>query len=539
MSKSMKLEFSSMLNDQLIEERFRELDDKIKKLSVADVPDHRHNGFDSSQLYSKDIKFPDLYVKRTIKTVAAGGDIQNAIDTLNAEGGGEVRLSAGTHFATTDIDVKSNVTLVGAGVGVTVIDFNGGSLEVRLLGDSRTVTGTATATEGSKTVTTTGSFGAAVAGDSFYVTDADMGFYAEIASVESTTSLTLVEVWSMPTVATTSYDIFLLVKNSGVKNMTIKRSSSFNGGLRVWFVTNCVFENLVVSNNTSIPVITGIDIEGVFDSEFRNVESSYNRLAGFRAAIVKRTSFYNCSAKGNNSDGFNFYNTDANECSLYSCVADGNGGDGYESTGDKIRFVSCRANGNDANGFKLTTGGLSSNSSLWGCQAVDNGSDGIEVDRDFCVIQDCYLAENDAYGINVTSNADNTKIQNCRFSNNATAPILDGGTNTTYLNSDAGTFTAANGANNNIDIDEMRFVRITGPTGAFSISGIAGGINGMEVYLYNAVAFDFTITNDATSTAANRILTLTGADVTLTGVSVAHLVYNGTDARWILLGTQG
>ena len=49
-----------------------------------------------------------------------------------------------------------------------------------------------------------------------------------------------------------------------------------------------------------------------------------------------------------------------------------------------------------------------------------------------------------------------------------------------------------------------------------------------------------TISNEsASSDAANRITTLTGADVVLTGVSVAHLIYNATDARWILLGTQG
>ena len=64
-------------------------------------------------------------------------------------------------------------------------------------------------------------------------------------------------------------------------------------------------------------------------------------------------------------------------------------------------------------------------------------------------------------------------------------------------------------------------------------------MNGKTVTLYNAVAFDFTITNDATSTAANRILTLTGADVTLTGVSAATLMYNLADARWLLVNTQG
>ena len=37
----------------------------------------------------------------------------------------------------------------------------------------------------------------------------------------------------------------------------------------------------------------------------------------------------------------------------------------------------------------------------------------------------------------------------------------------------------------------------------------------------------------------NRITTLTGADVTLTGISVVQFVYDGTDSRWIMTGSQG
>jgi len=43
-----------------------------------------------------------------------------------------------------------------------------------------------------------------------------------------------------------------------------------------------------------------------------------------------------------------------------------------------------------------------------------------------------------------------------------------------------------------------------------------------------------TITNDATSTAANRILTGQG-DVATTGIGIVSLIYSVTDARWILL----
>ena len=100
-----------------------------------------------------------------------------------------------------------------------------------------------------------------------------------------------------------------------------------------------------------------------------------------------------------------------------------------------------------------------------------------------------------------------------------------------------GSFTASNGANNNIALPNKSFIRITGPTGAFSISGIAKPDNpdGRVVILYNTTSQHMTITDDATSTAANRILTNTGADVVTTGTGIVSLIYSVTDARWILL----
>ncbi len=102
-----------------------------------------------------------------------------------------------------------------------------------------------------------------------------------------------------------------------------------------------------------------------------------------------------------------------------------------------------------------------------------------------------------------------------------------------------GALTLANGANSNITLPTNSWVRITGPTGAFSVSGFAGAFDGRVLILFNSTTQDFTITNDATSTAANRILTLTGADVTLTGTSLATFIYSTADLRWILRGTQG
>ena len=100
-----------------------------------------------------------------------------------------------------------------------------------------------------------------------------------------------------------------------------------------------------------------------------------------------------------------------------------------------------------------------------------------------------------------------------------------------------GSFTASNGANNNITLPNKSFIRVTGPTGAFNITGITKPDNpdGRVVILYNTTSQNMTITNDATSTAANRILTNTGSDVATTGTGIVSLIYSVTDARWILL----
>lgn len=94
-----------------------------------------------------------------------------------------------------------------------------------------------------------------------------------------------------------------------------------------------------------------------------------------------------------------------------------------------------------------------------------------------------------------------------------------------------------NGLNSNIASPATERVRITGPTGAFSVGGFVGGIDGRKLRIYNSVAQTMTIVNeDASSTAANRITTTTGGNVALgtTAKSFFTISYDGTDSRWIL-----
>ena len=112
----------------------------------------------------------------------------------------------------------------------------------------------------------------------------------------------------------------------------------------------------------------------------------------------------------------------------------------------------------------------------------------------------------------------------------------EAGTLRIYLRLGKQALTLVNGANNDIAIGTASLVRITGPSAGFSISGFAGGAEGRALIVNNAVAQIMTITNDATSTAANRILTQTGADVVLrAGRSSALFVYDVVDLRWILV----
>lgn len=91
----------------------------------------------------------------------------------------------------------------------------------------------------------------------------------------------------------------------------------------------------------------------------------------------------------------------------------------------------------------------------------------------------------------------------------------------------------ANGINIALNISTNTFVRLTGPSGAWSLAGIAGGSDGQEVKLYNKSGQALTITNNGVDpTPANRILTLTGAD--LTNVNFIVLIYDSAQSLWIV-----
>ncbi|MBI1885435.1 MAG: hypothetical protein HYS09_03850 [Chloroflexi bacterium] len=97
-------------------------------------------------------------------------------------------------------------------------------------------------------------------------------------------------------------------------------------------------------------------------------------------------------------------------------------------------------------------------------------------------------------------------------------------------------FTAVNGNNHNIAVGSAGFVRVTGPTAAFIVTGIVGGVDGRILILYNDAGQDMTIAHlNAGSSAANQIRTMAAADITTTGRGAAILVYDSNASQWVAI----
>lgn len=97
----------------------------------------------------------------------------------------------------------------------------------------------------------------------------------------------------------------------------------------------------------------------------------------------------------------------------------------------------------------------------------------------------------------------------------------------------------ANGVNAAVDPGAGAFLKVTaGPSAAFTVNGIAGGAAGRVLAVQNATGQTMTWANDSgiDPTAANRILTFAGGDVTTSGNSLTFLIYDSASARWLLLG---
>ena len=95
----------------------------------------------------------------------------------------------------------------------------------------------------------------------------------------------------------------------------------------------------------------------------------------------------------------------------------------------------------------------------------------------------------------------------------------------------------ANSRNDNLSIGTAGFFRVVSGGASAQISGMVAGTDGQRVVIMNGtgnnVAFLF---EDANSTAANRIYTESGGNITLGNLGSREFIYSTTYSRWVLVG---
>lgn len=360
----------------------------------------------------------ESYTNQNIISIAPGADIQKAIDAVYNSGGGTVVLLTGTHICEVDISLPANVTLRGETIG-TVLDFNGSNHGIVISGTPTSVTGTISVTNGSATVTGSGTaFGAEIVGLGLFID----GAWNYVLSVDSATSLTLESEYSGPTqsgLSTVAADVLLypsirqlIVQNSAGTGISI--SYCFQPIFTDFNVYDCAigissnYSEFNYFNNWSVfGCGTGLAFTETYSCSIFSFLVGNCTGDGFTWTNAGDSSVVDFSIKNVSGNGMTLTNCDALTCMTFT-IQD-NTGKGIElvSTSDDNQFVGGKINRNGSDGIKLTA------------TSDRNAFIGLTCDT------------NTGYGINIAAaSCDNNMISSCALVSNGSGQINNAGTGT-------------------------------------------------------------------------------------------------------------
>lgn len=90
-----------------------------------------------------------------------------------------------------------------------------------------------------------------------------------------------------------------------------------------------------------------------------------------------------------------------------------------------------------------------------------------------------------------------------------------------------------------IAIGNSTFIRITGPTANFDISGFAGGVDGKILIVANNTEYPVKFKKeDSGSSASNQLLLYSDADVTVAKNGGVIFIYSATLGKWFMIGNS-
>lgn len=108
----------------------------------------------------------------------------------------------------------------------------------------------------------------------------------------------------------------------------------------------------------------------------------------------------------------------------------------------------------------------------------------------------------------------------------------------------AGTFaisgkTAMTGNQNNFNLNGKSVIKVSGG-GTYTLTGIAGGADGMIVHIMVITSTDLILAEDSPSSSlGNRIVTGSSAGITIPQGGGATLIYDGDTGYWKVIGVKG
>lgn len=457
-------------------------------------------------------------------TISTSDDIQTAINTLTPTGG-TVFLEAGTWTLSSDITIATGVNLVGAGTGLTIINFNNTAHAIKATSVTNFLIQDLTVESAHNT-----SGGAAInlnTCTNFVVRN------VEVSGNPSNYGLLA------DNCATFTFDTVYAHINGGVSGTEAA----------IGVINDTVAPTEIILINCRVTANSGSGILMTYDPGTANTQSG-------------PVTVINCHADGNSLSGF--------------FVTQLGGADGSTSF---PAYIGCTANGNTLSGFFSTL----NYSTFISCTADNNTLTGFFCEGAYNTFTSCNGDNNGFYGWDIESGADYVSITSCRANGNAKYGFINNVSSGAYIGNDAhsntlGNYTMpssestvifqgnmVNGAPYDYPFTTSRFwlrrtdttvALVDGATPALdaSLGNIftlaAGGDrtiavpsnpqNGQQIIIeHTAVTANRTLALNAGTGGFSFGTTITGLTVTTSGkTDYITARYNGTAALWHVIGYQ-
>ena len=365
------------------------------------------------------IEFVSSTTGSTQLTVGVGDSIQDAINKVNSLGGGIVNLQNGFHSVQNDIFLYSNVTLQGQNALSTIIDFGGKNYSIKIWGTSLYSTGTIAINAGSITVTGSGTaWTSALNGYSIII----QGVYYTIASVNSTTSITIAETFIGTNVSGIVYSIDEPISDTKISTISIQ--NSLGNGIDIRNSDIAIIDTIgVFSCGTGI-YINYIDAAIITQAEI--IGCGYGANLNNAGSLSFTTFFINYT-----STGYGISLNSVFSSTILDWSASGCAGDGMALTNCwQIDLFSGNTNSCTGNGVNMISGNLEivhvSTSSF------RNTGNGIIIssNSNYCNLIGCQFDNNGAWGINVGSGCTGNVLNGNTYVGNTSGTYTNSGTST-------------------------------------------------------------------------------------------------------------